>query len=240
MSLTLEAHDEYWGGRPPLKRIRFVEVPEVSSRINGLLVGRVPVRLRHPAGPDRRHREERDVRGPGRPHPQPPPDRVRQEPRAARQSAGAAAFTHAIDRQAIVDSLWAGRTRVPPGLQWEFYGDMFIADWSVPAYDPPSSRRSCLKRPTTRAIRSRIACSTITTPTRSRPRRCWSRCGSGRPQRRDREQGELVADHGARNDPCGARLVERALRSTTRSPRWSPSMGRTASSSRSANGPMRR
>ncbi|MFN5523726.1 ABC transporter substrate-binding protein, partial [Bradyrhizobium sp.] len=46
------------------------------------------------------------------------------------------AFTHAIDRQAIVDSLWAGRTRVPKGLQWEFYGDMFIADWSVPAFDP--------------------------------------------------------------------------------------------------------
>ena len=46
------------------------------------------------------------------------------------------AFTHAIDRQAIVDSLWAGRTRVPKGLQWEFYGDMFNADWSVPAYDP--------------------------------------------------------------------------------------------------------
>ena len=35
------------------------------------------------------------------------------------------AFTHAIDRQAIVDSLWAGRTRVPHGLQWEFYGDMY-------------------------------------------------------------------------------------------------------------------
>jgi peptide/nickel transport system substrate-binding protein len=26
------------------------------------------------------------------------------------------AMTHAIDRQAIVDSLWGGRTRVPAGL----------------------------------------------------------------------------------------------------------------------------
>ena len=34
--LSLEAHDEYWGGRPPIKRIRFVEVPEVPSRIAGL------------------------------------------------------------------------------------------------------------------------------------------------------------------------------------------------------------
>mgnify|MGYP003704088357 CR=1 FL=1 len=45
------------------------------------------------------------------------------------------AFTHAIDRQAIVESLWAGRTRVPAGLQWEFYGPMFISDWTVPAFD---------------------------------------------------------------------------------------------------------
>ncbi len=39
VSLTLVAHDAYWGGRPPLRQIRFVEVPEVSSRINGLLSG---------------------------------------------------------------------------------------------------------------------------------------------------------------------------------------------------------
>jgi peptide/nickel transport system substrate-binding protein len=50
------------------------------------------------------------------------------------------AFTHAIDRQAIVDSLWAGRTRVPKGLQWEYYGDMFNADWDVPKYDPALAR----------------------------------------------------------------------------------------------------
>ena len=35
-SMTLEAHDEYWGGRPPLRRIRFVEVPEAASRVAGL------------------------------------------------------------------------------------------------------------------------------------------------------------------------------------------------------------
>src|SRR6187549_285893 len=38
-SLILDAHDEYWGGRPPIKTIRFVVVPEVASRINGLLSG---------------------------------------------------------------------------------------------------------------------------------------------------------------------------------------------------------
>src|SRR5262249_11266618 len=50
------------------------------------------------------------------------------------------AFTHAVDRQAIGDSLWAGRTRVPAGLQWEFYGPMFIENWSVPDYDPAKAK----------------------------------------------------------------------------------------------------
>jgi peptide/nickel transport system substrate-binding protein len=136
VSLTLDAHDEYWGGRPPLKRIRFVEVPEVASRINGLLSGEYQFAC--------------DI----------PPDQISGiEKNAAFEILGGTvanhrltvfdknhaqlanplvrrAFTHAIDRQAIVDSLWAGRTRVPKGLQWEFYGDMFLADWKVPDYDP--------------------------------------------------------------------------------------------------------
>lgn len=37
--LVLEAHDAYWGGRPPIRELRFIVVPEVSTRINGLLSG---------------------------------------------------------------------------------------------------------------------------------------------------------------------------------------------------------
>lgn len=138
--LVLEAHDEYWGGRPPLKRIRFVEVPEVASRINGLLSGEYQFAC--------------DI----------PPDQiVGIEKNAAFEVQGGTilnhrltvfdknhavlanplvrrAFTHAIDRQAIVDSLWAGRTVVPKGLQWSYYDDMFVADWDVPKFDPALAR----------------------------------------------------------------------------------------------------
>jgi len=37
--LVLEAFDDYWGGRPPVRQIRFLEVPELSSRLNGLYAG---------------------------------------------------------------------------------------------------------------------------------------------------------------------------------------------------------
>lgn len=139
--LVLESHDAYWGGRPPLKSIRLVEVPEVSSRINGLLAGEYHFACDIP--PDQISSVERnpafEVLGGtilnhrltsfDKFHPALADPRVR------------LAMAHAIDRQTIVDALWAGRTRVPKGLQWEFFGDMFIAEWNTPAYDPAKSRQ---------------------------------------------------------------------------------------------------
>jgi peptide/nickel transport system substrate-binding protein len=135
-SLVLEAFDAYWGGRPPIREVRFVVVPEISSRVNGLLAGQYDFACDLPpdqvAGIERNPRYE--VVGGlignhrlivfDKNHPQLVDPRIRQ------------AMTHAMDRQAIVDSLWAGRTQVPNGLQWEYYADMFHADWRVPAYDP--------------------------------------------------------------------------------------------------------
>ena len=135
VSLLLEAHDEYWGGRPPLKSIRFVEVPETASRINGLLSGQYQFACDIP--PDQIAQIEKnpafEVQGGtilnhrltvfDKNHPQLVNPLVRR------------ALTHSIDRQAIVDSLWAGRTVVPKGLQWPYYADMFHADWAVPAFD---------------------------------------------------------------------------------------------------------
>lgn len=140
-SLMLEAHDEYWGGRPPLKSIRFVEVPEVASRVNGLLSGEYDFACDIP--PDQIENIEKnpefEVLGGAvlnhrltvfdKNHPQLANPLIRR------------AFTHAIDRQAIVDSLWAGRTQVPAGLQWPYYNDMFISDWTVPEYNPDLARQ---------------------------------------------------------------------------------------------------
>lgn len=139
--LLLEAHDDYWGGRPPLKSIRFVEVPEVASRVNGLLSGEYDFACDIP--PDQIENIEKnpefEVLGGAvlnhrltvfdHNHPQLANPLVRR------------AFTHAIDRQAIVDSLWAGRTQVPAGLQWPYYDSMYISDWTVPEYNPDLARQ---------------------------------------------------------------------------------------------------
>jgi peptide/nickel transport system substrate-binding protein len=141
VSLTLLAHDGYWGGRPPLRQIRFVEVPEVSSRINGLLSGEYQFACDIP--PDQipgieRNRAFEVQGGTVLNHRLICFDKTHATLRDARVRR---AFTHAIDRQAIVDSLWAGRTAVPKGLQWPYYEGMFHADWEVPRFDPAEARR---------------------------------------------------------------------------------------------------
>lgn len=139
-SLTLDAHDEYWGGRPPVKTVRFLVVPEVATRINGLFAGQFDFICDIPPDqiPGIEKNPKFEVVGSTIPnhrltvfdknHPQLVDPRVRQ------------AFTHAIDRKAIVDSLWSGRTQVPAGLQWEFYGPMFVKGWAVPEYNPAKAK----------------------------------------------------------------------------------------------------
>lgn len=136
--LLLVSHDDYWGGLPPLAQIRFLEVPEVASRVNGLLSGEYEFACDIPPDliSDIESNAAFEVQGGtisnhrltvfDKNHEQ------LQNPLVRR------AFTHAIDRQAIVDSLWAGRTVVPNGLQWPFYADnnMFHPDWNVPEYNP--------------------------------------------------------------------------------------------------------
>jgi peptide/nickel transport system substrate-binding protein len=139
--LVLDAHDEYWGGRPPSRRLRFVEIPEVSGRINGLFSGEFDFACDIP--PDQIVTVERNPRfevlGS-------PINNIRKfafdktnpvlaDPRVRR------AMSHAIDRDAIVAALWAGRTRVPRGMQLESYGQMYLADWENPRFDQAEARR---------------------------------------------------------------------------------------------------
>jgi peptide/nickel transport system substrate-binding protein len=139
--LVLDAHDEYWGGRPPIRTLRLVEVPEISSRVNGLLSGEYQFACDIP--PDQVAAIEANpaFEVQGSPitnirlttfdmhHP------VLRDPRV-RQAMG-----HAIDRRAIIDGLWAGRTQVPPGLQFDWYGKMLVEGWAAPPYDPARARQ---------------------------------------------------------------------------------------------------
>jgi peptide/nickel transport system substrate-binding protein len=142
VELVLEAHDEYWGGQPPLQQIRFVEVPEVASRVNGLISGQYDFACDLP--PDQIGTV---TANPGleiqsstiwnhRTTVFNTQNEILRNPLVRR------AMTHSIDRQAIVDALWAGQTVVPAGMQFESFrtSDMFIDDWQPPKFDPELAR----------------------------------------------------------------------------------------------------
>ncbi len=139
--LVLEAHDDYWGGRPPLAQLRFLQVPEVAQRVNGLRAGDFQFACDLP--PDQIKTVERDAKlhvvGGLIPNMRITTfdkfDTVLRDPRLRQ------AMTYAIDRKAIVDSLWLGRTQVPAGLQWPFYGYMFVKGWTVPEFDLVRARQ---------------------------------------------------------------------------------------------------
>jgi len=116
-------------------------VPEVSSRVNGLLSGQYDFACDIP--PDQIAVIEKNPRYHvvggtitnhrlicfDKNYPALVDGRVRR------------AMALAIDRKLIVDTLWGGRTVIPRGLQWEYYGKMFLADWPQPAYDPEQAKK---------------------------------------------------------------------------------------------------
>ncbi|TKI03951.1 ABC transporter substrate-binding protein [Martelella alba] len=139
--LVLVSHDRYWGGLPPLRQIRFVQVPEAAQRVNGIRAGQYDMAC--DLTPDQFASVTVD---PGleivggiinniRVTCFDKYDTVLKDPRIRQ------AMLHGIDRQAIVNQLWMGKTIVPNGDQFEWYGSMYLKDWRAPQYDPAMARQ---------------------------------------------------------------------------------------------------
>lgn len=134
--LVLVPYENYWGeAGAAADKLTFTVVPEISTRIAGLRSGQFDIITE--VGPD--HIEEIEaaegakvVGGPilnirGLIYDS--SNEVLDDPRIRR------ALNLAIDRQAIVDSLYGGRTEVTRGWQMEVFGDMYLADRPIPAFD---------------------------------------------------------------------------------------------------------
>ena len=228
MSLTLEAHDEYWGGRPPIKTHPLRRGSGGGEPRQRPAVRPVPVRLRHPAGPDRRHREERGVRGAGRHHHQPPPDRVRQEPRRSSPIRWCAAPspTRSTARRSST-ACGPGRT----ARAGRACSGNSTATCSTPTgrcrTTIPSWRSDLLKQANYKGdpIPYRLLNNYYTNQVATAQVlvEMWRRSASTSRSRR-RRTGPQIMERG--RPRARARLVELARRSTIRSPRSSPSTGR--------------
>jgi peptide/nickel transport system substrate-binding protein len=134
--IKFEAHDAYWGGRPPAKTITLRLVPELAGRIAGLVSGQF--HLIDGVSPDlvdtlsgytdlevRRVKiENQRLMVINTLHPLLKDKRVRQ------------AIVHAIDRQKIIDTLWRGETVVPKPFNFPSYGKYYDPSRLPREYDP--------------------------------------------------------------------------------------------------------
>ncbi|MBW6401486.1 ABC transporter substrate-binding protein [Roseomonas sp. HJA6] len=138
--VALEAHDDYFMGRPTARGVEFRQVPELAARVAALQSGDVDLitnvtpdqtaTLRGAAGIDVRnvvlanvHVLTFDERGP------------HMSDKRIRQALGLA-----IDRQLLVDTLWDGKAVVPHGHNYPEYGQMFLEGRSL-RYDPEAAQR---------------------------------------------------------------------------------------------------
>jgi peptide/nickel transport system substrate-binding protein len=138
--MRFEAFDGYWGGTPPARSFTLKLVQEVASRVAGLRTGEFDIITEiapDQFGPIGNDPGSEIVGGPIRSiralvynsqHPVLKDVRVRR------------ALNLAIDRKLIVESLFAGRTTIPNGLQMEVFGDMYIAEHKPTGYDPAAAR----------------------------------------------------------------------------------------------------
>ncbi|RWD43455.1 ABC transporter substrate-binding protein [Mesorhizobium sp.] len=138
--IKLVANDQYWGGQPPHSSLVFKVMPEAASRVNALAAG--DVHLITEVTPDQvatiKGRNLDVVGGAinnircvnygkfGGPLEN---VRIRQ------------ALNLSIDRELIADQLFGGTVEVPRGFQWKAYGDMFIENFPMPAYDPDAAKK---------------------------------------------------------------------------------------------------
>ncbi|MEM1265282.1 MAG: ABC transporter substrate-binding protein [Pseudomonadota bacterium] len=139
-SIRLVSNDDYFMGPPAVASVTFVEVPEVSTRIAGLVSGEYDIAIN--LTPDQLpvleryddiqftsvSRENSHVVTFNTAHPMLQDRRIRQ------------ALSLGINRQELVDTIWAGTTTVAQGPQLPSFNEMF--DDSIPgfAYDPEQAK----------------------------------------------------------------------------------------------------
>ena len=137
---VLAANEDYWLGVPPVSRLVFREIPEISARITALANGEVALVNNVP--PDQLSAIERlecceirsvmvnsHVLNYRTANPVMADKRFRQ------------GLNLAIDRELLSEALWQGKAIIPRGHQYEEWGELYNSERSMLAHDPERARK---------------------------------------------------------------------------------------------------
>ncbi len=139
--LDLTRFDGYWNQKAPATKLSFVEVPELSARVAGLrsgefdLITEVPPDQIKPLSSDGRV----DVVGG-------PIDNIyglifdNKSSKVMQSKELRLAILHAIDRELLVQALFAGKTTTADSFQSKTFGDLYIPELNQKLYDPEKAK----------------------------------------------------------------------------------------------------
>ena len=141
VNVVLAAHDGYWGGKPHFAGIEYRIVPELASRLNGLLTGELDIIT--DVAPDQfadiSGRRELEVAGGA-------VQNIRylaidQTAPIFKDAGLRRALSLALDRKLFVEALWQNRVPVTNGFQMPSFGEGYVKDFPELAYDPDLARK---------------------------------------------------------------------------------------------------
>ncbi|MEX2426098.1 MAG: ABC transporter substrate-binding protein [Thermomicrobiaceae bacterium] len=138
--LVLEAFDDYWGGTPPVSRVTFRVIPEVSSRVAAVASGEVDIATNIPPDQVGTLEDSDGVSVQTVPLANVHLLRYNVDYEPLDDQRLRQAMNLAIDRELLVETLWSGMADVPRGHQFPEYGDMYNPDRPIPEYDPERAR----------------------------------------------------------------------------------------------------
>jgi len=141
-SVKLVAFDDYWGEKPPLASITFLEVPETSARIAGLITGEydivtsIPPNLTRPIDND----PATETRAVVIENVQMITFRQYKKDRPQADKRIRKAMALSLDRALLADKLWAGLTTAGT-YDFPGYGKYSMPDRGPLPYDPEAAKK---------------------------------------------------------------------------------------------------
>ena len=141
--LVVERFDDYWGKKAPLKRIQFIAIPEISSRITALVNNEVDFILQIPPDQEVALEGRPGIKKLGVVWPMFHSYVLNMYRSPTDNQKIRLAMKLAVDRKKLVQGLWAAKGKVPKvSYQFPEYGEpLYMPDLELIKYDPERARQ---------------------------------------------------------------------------------------------------
>jgi peptide/nickel transport system substrate-binding protein len=139
--VTLQAFDQYYEGKPAAKTVTFKSVPEVAARIAGLVSGDYDIAAEIPPDQWDSLSSYKDLVLKTVPLENSHVVVFNTNDPVLSDKNLRHALSLAIDRKALIDALWKGKTYAPNGYQLPSFGDLYDKSRAGYTYDPEQARK---------------------------------------------------------------------------------------------------